>query len=63
MLSLILIIGCNQEVENKSGSSENEMKKGGRLRMEGSYKPEDQINLLIKELNLENKKANVQQRI
>jgi thymidylate synthase len=40
-----------------------EMKNGERLKMEGSYKSEDQINLLIKELNLEDKKANVQQRI
>lgn len=39
------------------------MKNGERLRMENPYKFEDEINKLIKELNLEEKKANVQQRL
>jgi hypothetical protein len=37
-----------------------EMKNGDRLRMESPYKAEDEINQLIKELNLEEKKANAQ---
>jgi molybdopterin synthase catalytic subunit len=40
-----------------------EMKNGERLRMESPYRAEDEINQLIKELNLEKKKANAQQRI
>lgn len=38
-----------------------EMKNGERLRMESPYRAEDEINQLIKELNLEKKKANAQQ--
>jgi len=40
-----------------------EMKNGKRLRMESPYKSEDEINKLILELNLEDKKANVLQRM
>lgn len=40
-----------------------QMKKGERLQMESPYKAEDEINQLIKELNLDEKKANAQQRV
>ncbi len=40
-----------------------EMKNRERLIMQNPYKSEDEINKLIKELNLEEKKANVQQKI
>lgn len=40
-----------------------EMKNGERIKIEGSYKTDDQINILIQELNLEDRKANAQQSI
>ena len=40
-----------------------QMKNGERLRMESPFKAEDEINQLIKELNLEEKKANAQQSV
>jgi len=40
-----------------------QIKKGQRLKMESPYRPEDEINQLIRELNLQEKKANVEQEI